>query len=121
MYDYQMADRIRELLVNQTNVVEKTMFNGLCFMVDDKMLICVAKDDLLCRIGEDSAAKELEKGSCRQMIMSGRASKSFVYVPIEDATHEKDLKHWVQLCLNFNPQAKSSKKKINRTRPEQEP
>ncbi|MGX5689778.1 TfoX/Sxy family protein [Arcticibacter tournemirensis] len=110
MYDLQMADRIRELLVDHEGVIEKTMFNGLCFMVDDKMLICVTNDDLLCRIGEASAAEELGKGTCRQMIMRGRASKDFVYVPIEGATQQKDLKHWVELCLDFNPQAKSSKK-----------
>lgn len=110
IYDYQMADRIRELLVHQTNVAEKTMFNGLCFMVDDKMLICVTKDDLLCRIGEAEACSELEKGDCRQMIMRGRASKDFVYVPICNIAREKDLRYWVQLCLNFNPKAKSSRK-----------
>jgi len=108
MYDLQMADRIRELLVDHEDVIEKMMFNGL--MVDDKMLICVTNDDLLCRIGEASAAEELGKGTCRQMIMRGRASKHFVYVPIEAAAHEKDLKYWVGLCLNFNPQAESSKR-----------
>lgn len=111
IYDLHIADRIRELLVDHKDAIEKTMFNGLCFMIDDKMLMCVTKDDLLCRVGEASAAEELEKGTCRQMVMRGRASKDFVYVTIEDVAHEKDLKYWVQLCLNFNPQATSSRKK----------
>lgn len=109
-YNFEVADKIRELLMDEDKVLEKEMFNGLCFMMNDKMLICVSDHDLLCRIGEASTERELEKGSCRQMIMRGRASKDFVYVALDDVVRIKDLEYWVALCRAFNPLAKSSKK-----------
>ena len=110
-FDTKTADRIRDMLVDQKIVAEKEMFNGLCFMVDDKMCICVSSEDLLCRIGAHQAEAELEKGTCRQMIMSGRVSKDFVYVPIAENMRQEELFYWVKLCLDYNPLAKSSKKK----------
>ncbi len=111
VFDVHTADRVREMLMNEKDVAEKEMFNGLCFMVHDKMCICVTKDTLLCRVGEEKALEELEKGSCSQMIMNGRASKDFVYVPVAENIKLQDLKYWIDLCLKFNPIAKSSKKK----------
>lgn len=32
-YDEDLADRVREVLATRTDVVEKKMFGGLCFMV----------------------------------------------------------------------------------------
>ncbi|MEJ2880362.1 TfoX/Sxy family protein [Pedobacter sp. GR22-6] len=109
-YNQEVTDQIRELLVEQKNVVEKEMFNGLCFMVDDKMCICVTKEDLLCRIGQERVEKESELGSCRPMMMNGRVSKDFVYVDLIEIPDQKRLKHWISLCLDFNPIAKASKK-----------
>lgn len=42
-FNEKIADRIREALVDQENVIEKHMFGGVCFMVNDKM--CVGYDD----------------------------------------------------------------------------
>jgi hypothetical protein len=38
-YDERVANRIREALANQPLVEEKILFQGLAFMVDDKMCI----------------------------------------------------------------------------------
>jgi len=37
--------------------------------------------------------------------------KGFVFVSAEGIDMQEDLEYWVQLCLNYNPLAKSSKKK----------
>ena len=110
-YDELIADRIRELLMDQKKVEEKAMFSGLCFMVDEKMCICVNQQDLLCRIGAEQMEQELEKGACRQMTMNGRASKDFAYVDLIEIREQKSLSYWVDLCLRYNPIAKASKKK----------
>jgi len=107
----QIADQVREMLVNQHDVEEKTMFSGHCFLVNGKMCVCVNQVDLLCRIGHDQVAEEIEKGDARQMLMNGRASKDFVYVAIADINGNRGLAYWIDLCLRFNPQAKAAKKK----------
>lgn len=110
-YNEQMVNRIREALDTDLPIEEKTMFQGLCFMVDDKMCICTRDHDILCRIGEAQALIELEKGHCRQMINNGRVMKDYVFVEEEHVKTGKQLTYWIKLCLAFNPQAKSSKKK----------
>nr|WP_121272663.1 TfoX/Sxy family protein [Pedobacter schmidteae] len=107
----QVSDQVRELLVNEPDVEEKTMFSGHCFLVNGKMCVCVNQEDLLCRIGRDRVVEELEKGIARQMVMNGRASKDFVYVALADINGGRELAYWINLCLLFNPQAKATKKK----------
>jgi TfoX/Sxy family transcriptional regulator of competence genes len=109
--DEQLADRVRELLVDQQHVVEKKMFQGICFMVDDKMCVCVRRNDILCRIGAEQAQKELEKGECMQMLNNGRVMKDYVFIESARVQKERDLTYWIDLCLRFNPEAKSSKKR----------
>lgn len=110
----QMADQVREMLVNQPYVEEKTMFSGHCFLVNGKMCVCVNQNDLLCRIGHERVVEELEQGNARQMLMNGRASKDFVYVALADIRGNRELAYWIDLCLQFNPEAKAAKKRKNK-------
>jgi len=110
-YNEKLTDRIREALVLLPDVEEKEMFRGVCFMVNGKMCICVSGDEMLCRIGADKMETALEQSSCRQMIILGRPSKDFVFVTEDGFRHQKDFDRWIKLCLDFNPVAKSSKKR----------
>jgi TfoX/Sxy family transcriptional regulator of competence genes len=110
-YNKQLVDRIRELLADREDVTEKEMFSGVCFMVNNKMCICIAGDELLCRIGAEKVGTELENGNCRNMMNNGRAMKDYVYAEETAFDTPKKLKHWVERCLDFNPHAKASRKK----------
>lgn len=109
-YNEVLSDRIRELLINQQNVVEKKMFGGFCFMVNDKMCIGILKDDLMCRIDPQVMDTVLEKQGCRQMDFTGKQMKGFVFVDESGFTTQNELIYWVNLCLEYNPMAKSNKK-----------
>jgi len=87
------------------------MFQGLCFMVDDKMCICIRDNGLLCRIGQAQAAIELETGECRQMIHGNRVMKDFVWVDGDHLHTGKKFNHWISLALEFNKTARPSKKR----------
>ena len=114
-YNEHLAERIRQVLERERVVFEeKKMMGGLTFMVDDKMCIGIVKDDLMARVGPDAYEKALEKEGCREMNFTGRSMKGYVYVEPDAIDMEDDLKYWIQLCLVFNPFAKSSKKKKNR-------
>ncbi len=110
-FNEQLADRVRELLVDSSDVEEKLMFGGMCFMVDGKMCVGVIKDELMCRL--DPALEEvvLENDACRPMDFTGKSMKGFVFVAEESLKHKKELSYWVKLCLDFNPKAKATKKK----------
>jgi TfoX/Sxy family transcriptional regulator of competence genes len=110
-YDEQLTNRVREALSEQPKIDEIKMFQGLCFMVDDKMCVCVRDTGLLFRIGQNQAAVELEKGDCRQMINGSRVMKDYVWVDGNDINANKKFSRWMALALEFNKVAKASKKR----------
>lgn len=87
------------------------MFGGLCFMVNDKMYVGVVKDELMARIHPEVYEKALQKEGCSEMNFTGRPMKGFVFVSQEATDLDTDLEYWLQLALDFNPQATSCKKK----------
>ena len=117
-YDEYLADRIRHTLQSKKVVFEeKKMMGGLCFMVDDKMCVGTSMNkvsgqpQLVARIGEEVYEESLTRKGCRKFDITGREMKGFVYVEEEGIDSHEALTHWVQLSLNYNPKAKSSKKK----------
>lgn len=110
-YDELLADRIREALENTPNVYEKKMFGGLCFMVDDKMCVGVVKDDMMCRIDPTQDEIVLEMPGCRAMDFTHEPMKGYVFVSEEGMKTKKMFQFWIDLCLEFNPLAKASKKR----------
>lgn len=80
-------------------------------MVDDKMCVGIVKDQLMARIGPEAYEAELEKSGVHEMNFTGRAMKGYVFVDNEAVDFDKDLEYWIDRCLEFNPKAKSSKKK----------
>ena len=45
------------------------------------------------------------------MDFTGKPMKGYIFVAAEGFDLDADLEYWIQLCLDFNPLAKSSKKK----------
>jgi len=111
-YNEYLAERITQTLKEKKVLFDtRKMMGGLCFMVDDKMCIGINKDFLMARI--DPLYYEIylkEKGS-RPMDFTGRPMKGFIFVEPEGTDLETDLEEWIDRCLEFNPKAKSSKKK----------
>lgn len=111
-YNEQLADRIRQLLQSKKiKVTEKKMFGGVCFLVDDKMLMGVEKERLMTRIDPEDEVKALKKKGAKPMDFTGRIMKGFLFIDNEAVDMDKDLEYWVDLCMKYNPKAKASKKK----------
>ncbi len=110
-YNEHLANRVREAFMDQPQVDEVQMFKGLCFMINEKMSICIRDNGLLCRIGQEQAAIELETGDCRQMIHGNRVMKDFVWVDGDDLNTAQKFRHWITLALAFNKIAKASVKR----------
>ena len=110
-YNEKLVDRIREALANHPKVEEKKMFRGVTFMVNEKMCVCVSGDEMMCRFDPASQETVAEKNGFRAMIMKGKEYKGYGYVSQEGIKSKKDFDYWINLCLAFNPKAKSSKRK----------
>jgi len=87
------------------------MMGGLTFMVNNKMCLGILGDNLMARIDPEVYDSTLEKKGCREMDFTGRPMKGFVFVGPEGTKLKKDLEYWINLALDFNKKAKSSKKK----------
>lgn len=90
---------------------EKKMFGGTCFMVDGKMCVGTNKGDLMVRLDPEIYDEVLKKKGCREMDFTGRPMKGFVFVDGNVLESQGELVYWVGLGLEFNPKARSSKKK----------
>ncbi len=110
-YSESLAYRIRLALAHLPRLEEKAMMGGLTFMVDGKMCVGIIGDELMCRIDPNLEEIVLEKPGCRPMDFTGRPMKGYVMVDGHAMHSEKEFNDWINLCLDFNPRAKASKKK----------
>ena len=110
-YNEFLGERISTSLKNMGIAFEeKKMMGGLAFMVDEKMFVGVVKENLMARIDPEVVDEALQKKGCRPMDFTGRPMKGFVFIEPEGIDLDEDLDSWIELALEFNPRAKSSKK-----------
>jgi TfoX/Sxy family transcriptional regulator of competence genes len=110
-FSEKLADRIRERLVLLSNVEEKKMMGGLTFMVNDKMCIGIIKNDMMCRVDPEFHDTAIEMTGCRTMDFTNRPMKGYVLIDDTGMRTQKEFEYWINLALEFNKKAKSSKKK----------
>jgi TfoX/Sxy family transcriptional regulator of competence genes len=110
-YDENLANRVREKLVDLPNIIEKEMMGGLTFMYNDKMCVGIIKDELMCRIDPGMQDDVIEKEGCRMMDFTKRPMKGYIMIDENGMRTQKDFNYWIDLALDFNVKAKSSKKK----------
>jgi TfoX/Sxy family transcriptional regulator of competence genes len=111
-YDSALADCVTDLLTARGVSFEtKSMMGGLCFMVDGKMCVGVEKSRLMVRLDPAVEGEALKRQGCKPMDFTGRPMKGYVFVHPEGYESEAQLRHWIELALEFNPKAKASKKK----------
>ena len=110
-YSEALADRIRQRLMKLHSVEEKAMMGGLTFMVNDKMCVGIIKDELMCRIDPEYHETAIKKKGCRTMDFTKRPMMGYVMVDDSGMKSQKDFDFWIELALDFNAKAKSSKKR----------
>lgn len=100
-YDEDTASRIRKLLATRTDVVEKKMMGGLCFMTAQGMCCSVSgRGGLLVRVSAADREKALREAHVGPMEMRGRIMKNFVRVAPEAYRTEAALAQWIRRGLD---------------------
>lgn len=120
-YDEFIADRIRQVF-NEKHVQfsEMKMMGGLLYKVNEKMLCGIHIDKkfgdtlLMARIGELAYQEQISNKHCLPMDFTGRPMKGYIFVTPNGFDTEKELNHWIDLCLLHNPEAKASVRKKKR-------
>ncbi|WP_374950367.1 TfoX/Sxy family protein [Mucilaginibacter sp.] len=111
MVNEDLINRVREALMHLPQVEEKKMFGGICFLVDDKLCICVNKHEMLCRINPAELEVMLELDGVRPMMQRDRTAKGYVFIHEDVLIHKTDFNYWIAKALAYNKTAKASKRK----------
>lgn len=109
-YNKALVNRVREKFLELTNVNEKEMMGGLTFMYNDKMCVGIIKDELMCRIDPELHESVIEKRGCRTMDFTKKPMRGYVMIDENGMKSQKEFDYWINLAIEFNAKAKSSKK-----------
>jgi TfoX/Sxy family transcriptional regulator of competence genes len=105
-YNEEISEKLRLALKGTGNVVEKKMFGGIAFMVNDKMCIGVNKDDLILRCEPEETDELLKKKGAKVFDLSGgRPMKGWLLVGPEGTSSKNDFDWWVNKAIEGNKKA----------------
>ena len=94
-YDEGLAERIRGLLGERSDTVEKKMFGGLCFLVGGRMCCGITREAFMVRVGTEAFDDALAQPHARVMDFTGRASRASVYVDPPGYRTDAQLEKWI--------------------------
>jgi TfoX/Sxy family transcriptional regulator of competence genes len=97
-YDEELADRIRELVDNESDLAEKKMFGGLAFLIGGNMAVAASgQGGILVRVDPEQSDALLARSNARLMEMRGRRMRGWLRVDPEDVRTKRQLANWVEL------------------------
>ena len=101
-YDEDLANRLRDLLVEEVAITEKRMFGGLAFLLSGNMSVSVSgKGGILARIDPLDTDAALARPHTTLMEMRGRAMEGWIRVAPEGVKTRRELAAWVNRSLAF--------------------
>jgi TfoX/Sxy family transcriptional regulator of competence genes len=101
-YDEALADRIRELIADESAVTEKKMFGGLAFLVGGNMAVSASgQGGLLVRVDPEESDALVDSTPARLMEMGGRQMPGWLRVDAEDVRTKRQLARWVKRGVSF--------------------
>lgn len=82
-------------------VGEKKMFGGLCFTLNDKMLVGVGKGEIMVRATNEDMAKGLQSGELKEMDFTGKPLKNFAYLAHAEDLSAEEFGVWIDRSAGF--------------------
>ena len=101
-YDEELADRIRELLATDHDVVEKKMFGGLAFLIGGNMSVSASgQGGLLLRCDPEETETLVSQPHASRFEMRGRAMDGWLRVDAEGVDAPEELERWVAVGVDY--------------------
>ena len=101
-YDEDLACRIRELLVDESDITEKKMFGGLAFLVGGNMAVAASgQGGVLVRVDPAKSEKVIATTAARPMEMRGREMLGWLRVDSDAIQTKRQLAKWVGLGTTY--------------------
>ncbi len=101
-YDEDLANRIRELVLNQPGVTEQKMFGGLAFLINGNMSVSASgQSGLLLRVDPAETDGLLSKPHAHPFEMRGRVMRGWLRVDAEGVRTKRQLERWVARGVDY--------------------
>lgn len=101
-YDESTAERVRQVLEPQPDVVEKSIVGGgLGFMVGGYLCCGVSANGLTVRVGPENQAEAVTEPHVGPLLIGEREAGAFVVVAPDGYAGDDELREWVDRGLRF--------------------
>jgi len=101
-YDEGLADRIRELVVDEPDLVEKKMFGGLAFLVGGNMAVAASgQGGVMVRVDPAESDRLVASSHARLVEMRGRPMQGWLRIDDEYVRTKRQLATWVELGTTY--------------------
>lgn len=98
----ELTQRVREVLTDETDVVEKRMFGSIGFMVGGSLRVGVGRHPdhvMMVRIAQEDAEAALAEPGVHPAVMRGRRMRGWLFLEDEAVASEEGLRRWVASAL----------------------
>lgn len=100
-FDEGLVVRVRVVMLEAPEMIEKKMFGGVGFLVRGNMACGVNQDYLIVRVGREMYEEALRQPHAGVFDMTGRPMTGWVMVDPAGCAQEKDLRDWVRKGIDF--------------------
>jgi hypothetical protein len=101
-YDMDLADRLRALLAQEPDIVEKKMFGGLAFLVAGHLAVSASgRGGLLVRVDPSQTEALLTEPAAQPFVMRGREMAGWIHVEVGSSVRDDELDRWVGHALRY--------------------
>ena len=97
-YDEDLADRIRQLVADESDLTEKKMFGGLAFLIGGNMAIAASgQGGVLVHVDPAESDALVAATSAQVAVMRGRPMQGWLRVDSDGLKTKRQLGKWVEL------------------------
>ena len=97
-YDEDLADRIRQLVADESDLTEKKMFGGLAFLIGGNMAIAASgQGGVLVHVDPAESDALVAATSAQVAVMRGRPMQGWLRLDSDGLKTKRQLGKWVEL------------------------
>ena len=101
-YDEELADRIRELIGQASDLTETKMFGGLAFLIGGNMAVAASgQGGIMVRVDPEDSDALVATTSAGLVEMRGRPMRGWLRLDLEDVRTKRQLAKWVHLGTSY--------------------
>jgi TfoX N-terminal domain len=100
-YDESLRAKLRKLLSQRKNLVEKEMFGGIAFLLNGNICCGAWKEFLILRLGNEIGPQVLSEEHTRPFDITGKPLRGWAMVEPAGWQNDVSLRRWIGWAEEF--------------------